>query len=162
MVSRIDVWQPASVNRSNRPILQEGEHNLFVRDNIGLYQGKLKIVNRQNGRVYLTNKRIIYLDNEDIRKSMAIELTNVSSGEVIERFLRSSPKVKLYLKEQPDVQQSTTKRSDGNGDKKMADWVCIICSFNNQILVDTNLDGDLPKCGSCGIKPSRDQLVNTI
>lgn len=162
MVSRIDVWQAASVNRSNRPILQEGEHNLYVRDNIGLYQGKLKIVNRQNGRVYLTNKRIIYLDNEDITKSMAIELKNVSSGEVIERFLRSSPKVKLYLKEQADVQQSSTKRRDGNRDKVMADWVCIICSFNNQILVDTNLDGDLPKCGSCGIKPSRDQMVNSI
>lgn len=162
MVSRIYVWQPASANRSNRPILQEGEHNLYVRDNIGLYQGKLKIVNRQNGRVYLTNKRIIYLDNEDITKSMAIELKNVSSGEVIERFLRSSPKVKLYLKEQADVQQSSTKRRDGNRDKVMADWVCIICSFNNQILVDTNLDGDLPKCGSCGIKPSRDQMVNSI
>ena len=162
MVSRIDVWQPASVNRSNRPILQEGEHNLYVRDNIGLYQGKLKIVNRQNGRVYLTNKRIIYLDNEDVKKSMAIELKNVSSGEVIERFLRSSPKVKLYLKEQTNVQQSSTKRSDSNRDKVMAHWVCIICSFNNQILVETNLDGDLPKCGSCGIKPSRDQIVNSI
>lgn len=162
MVSRIDIWQPASVNRSNRPILQEGEHNLYVRDNIGLYQGKLKIVNRQNGRVYLTNKRIIYLDNEDVKKSMAIELKNVSSGEVIERFLRSSPKVKLYLKEQTNVQQSSTKRSDSNRDKVMAHWVCIICSFNNQILVETNLDGDLPKCGSCGIKPSRDQMVNSI
>lgn len=162
MVSRIDVWQPASVNRSNRPILQEGEHNLYVRDNIGLYQGKLKIVNRQNGRVYLTNKRIIYLDNEDFRNSMGVELKNVSSGEVIERFLRSSPKVKLYLKELADVQQSSRKRSDSDRDKVMADWVCIICSFNNQILVDTNLDGDLPKCGSCGIKPSRDQMVNSI
>lgn len=162
MVSRIGVWQAASVNRSNRPILKEGEHNLYVRDNIGLYQGKLKIMNRQNGRVYLTNKRIIYLDNEDSKQSIAIELKNVSRGEVVERFLRSSPKVKLYLKEQTDVQQSSRKRKDSKGDKATADWVCIICSFNNQILIDTNLDDDLPKCGSCGIKPSRDQLVNSI
>lgn len=76
--------------------------------------------------------------------------------------MRSSPKVKLYLKEEADVQQSSTKRSDSNRYKVMAHWVCIICSFNNQILVETNLDGDLPKCGSCGIKPSRDQIVNSI
>lgn len=162
MVSRIDVWHIASVNRSNRPILKEGEHNLYVRDNIGLYQGKLKIVNRQNGRVYLTNKRVIYLDNGDIKKSLAIELKDVSSGEIVERFLRSSPKVKLYLKEQTDVQQSSRKRKDSKGVEVTADWVCIICSFNNQILIDTNLDEDLPKCGSCGIKPSRDQLVSSI
>lgn len=162
MGSKLDIWKPATVNRSSRPILQEGEHNLYVRDNIGLYQGKLKIVNRQNGRIYLTNKRIIYLDNGDISNSIALDLNSISGGEVIERFLRSSPKVKLFLKEQTEMQQTPEKQSESGQNREMVDWVCIICSFNNQVPTDLLLGSDLPKCGSCGIRPSKDHLLKAI
>lgn len=161
MNSRLDVWKEASVNRSNRPILQEDEHNLYIRDSIGLYQGKLKIMNRQNGRIYLTNMRVIYVDNKDLVMSMAVDLKDVSGSEVIEGFLRSSPKVKLFIKD-TDVQPLKDKHNDGNQDKLVLNWTCVICSFNNHLAINTNLDTNFPKCGSCGIKPSRELIHGAL
>ena len=62
MVSYIGIWNAVSVNRSNRPILEDGEHIVYVKDKVGVYQGQQKILNRQIGRLDLTNDRIIYVD----------------------------------------------------------------------------------------------------
>lgn len=79
-------------------MLEADEHDIYVRDGVGIYQGKSKILNRQDGRIYLTNKRIIYFDNKINSNSCCLYLVDVSHAEPIARFLRSSPKVKLYLK----------------------------------------------------------------
>lgn len=95
----LSVWQPVLVNKSKRPILIKDEHNLCIQNGIGLYQGRLKIKNYQNGRLYLTNKRIIWLDSQDKQDPIAIHLSDFSRAEFVEGFLRSSPKVKAYLKD---------------------------------------------------------------
>ena len=133
------------VNRSNRPILLDEEYTVFIRDKIGLYQGKSKIVNRQDGRIYLTNIRLIYIDNEVQTNSMAIDLDYVSFSEMVERFLRSSPKVKLFLKHPTPA--TTTPAA------KSASWVCKICSFKNSVVQPVDLQ-NLPLCQSCGIRAS--------
>ncbi|KAI5960558.1 VPS36 [Candida pseudojiufengensis] len=103
----------------------------------------------QNGRLYLTNKRVIYFDNSNINNCIAIDLNKLHSVELIEKFLRSSPKVKLFLKKDLSNKQQ-------QNELKGIDWVCKICSFNNHIPPGFNWDeDDLPKCISCGIRPTR-------
>lgn len=153
MESHVSIWKPIRINRSNRPILNDKEHNLYVRDNIGLYQGRSKILGRQNGRIYLTNQRIIYFDNEDNAKSLAVDLRDVASSEMVERFLRSSPKVKLYLKNNGGEMSAA----------RIIAWICRICSYNNEISLDFDIENaELPKCISCGIRPSPEFIKKTI
>lgn len=144
-------WKTVSLNRSGRPILEDDEHNLYVREDIGLYQGKLKVVNRQNGRVYITNKRLIYVDNEVLDNSLAIYIRDIDKLEASDRFLRSSPKVKVIFKEKSEVEEQVIKNVDGP-------WICMICTFSNNHAAQV--------CASCGIKkmamPSRVDSPVTI
>ncbi|EGV61907.1 Vacuolar protein-sorting-associated protein 36 [Yamadazyma tenuis] len=144
----INVWQPVNINRSNRPVLKDDEEIVYIRDNVGLYQGRVKIVNRQSGRVYLTNKRVIYIDNKDIKKSMAVDIDRIYLAATIDGFLRSSPKVKLYV----NVEEDSKGGSKSVSLFKSLDWVCKICSFNNHLDSNYNLN-NLPRCVSCGIPP---------
>lgn len=147
MTSWTHIWQPILINRSKRPILDSDEYNIFLRDHIGLYQGKLKIVNRQSGRIYLTNKRVIFFDNTDHNNSMSLALDWVAKAVFIDGFLRSSPKVKLYLKGSgvPNDQKEV----------KTVDWVCSICSFNNHTTYSADDNQEVPKCVSCGVKTTK-------
>lgn len=141
----IKIWHKVNVNRSNRPILRDNEEILYVRDNVGLYQGKVKITNRQFGRLYLTNVRIIYIDNI-VENSLFLEISGITRTETIDGFLKRSPKVKIYFVE--DLQQDSS-----------LDWVCKICSYNNHLpKVDMN---SLPPCVSCGIPPTR-KYIETL
>lgn len=167
-MSFLYVWHSVPVNKSKRPFLTENEHHIFVKDGVGIYQGKLKIKDFQNGRVYLTNKRVIYISSSEPPRAVAIDLSDVANSDYVERFLRSSPKVKIYLK--VSAESSTPSGnpkviSDSQFSKsepKIIDWVCGICSFNNHISSDVNLAANFPKCVSCGIPPSREQLENVL
>lgn len=169
-ISRLDVWQSVSINKSNRPIFQDNEHSLYVRDNVGLYQGKLKIANRQNGRIYLTNRRILYIDNNNLGLSVGVQLDDVSLAVVIEGFLRSSAKVKVFLKDGNQGQGKTTDMQRPNSEssvtapepERMCDWVCLICSFNNHVSNRIDLLQELPRCTSCGIRPSKAVILKAI
>ncbi|ODV79792.1 putative vacuolar protein sorting protein [Suhomyces tanzawaensis NRRL Y-17324] len=155
MTSHLNIWKPILINRSNRPILVENEHNLYIRDNIGLYQGKLKILHRQNGRVYLTNKRIIYFDNTNGANSLALDLKDVTRSEIIDGFLRSSPKIRIMIK-------VSGEESAQISNKRLV-WTCKICSFNNQIALNFDLENNsLPKCTSCGITANMGQLRKVL
>ncbi|KAG7194991.1 uncharacterized protein KQ657_004103 [Scheffersomyces spartinae] len=112
-MSYISVWKPISVNQSNRPVLETDEHDIYVRDGVGIYQGKSKILERQDGRIYLTNRRIIYFDNKVNSNSCCVYLTEISHGEPIGRFLRSSPKVKLYLRK-GTIESSNNNNNNNN------------------------------------------------
>ncbi|KAL9635264.1 MAG: hypothetical protein Q9164_003576 [Protoblastenia rupestris] len=82
-----------------RPSLLPDETLLFVQDAIGLYEGKYKIPDLQNGHAYLTTHRVCYVDNAEPRQnSVAIELKNVERYEFYAGFLKSSPKVTLHPK----------------------------------------------------------------
>ncbi|KAI5954069.1 VPS36 [Candida margitis] len=146
-MSWLKVWQAIKVNRSDRPILEEGEFNVYIKDNVGLYQGKQKILLRQNGRLYLTNKRVIYFDNNEVKNSIAINIEQFTSGELIDRFLRSSPKVKLYLKVETQKNTNKSKLKSSSG----FDWVCKICSFKNHVSGEIDAEMEAPKCIACGV-----------
>lgn len=97
---------------------------------------KFKIPNFQNGQAYLTSHRACYVDNEEPRKhSVGIQLKDVDRHEYYvcfsalfrrvadlnkARFLKSSPKVTLFLKppKTPALQARNTSRTyaaDVNG-----------------------------------------------
>lgn len=65
-----------------RPTYHEEETLLLVQDNVGLYEGKFKLPDQQNGQVYLTSHRICYVDASNPRaNSVAIELKDVDKFE---------------------------------------------------------------------------------
>ncbi|KAL4738886.1 amidase signature domain-containing protein [Aspergillus similis] len=148
-----------------RPLLLPDETLLFVQDAVGLYDGKYKIANYQDGHAYLTSHRVCY----------------VAAG-----FWKSSPKVIIYPK---PVKNTGGPRSSSASPSRLplraqlsgaqsplsqtsapnytptpppnllnATWVCPICSFSNP--VPSNFDPStatnstpIPPCLACGIKP---------
>lgn len=69
-----------------RPSLLPDESLLFVQDAVGLYDGKLKIPEYQNGQAYLTSHRACYIDHEDARnKAVAVDLKDVDRCELYVR-----------------------------------------------------------------------------
>ncbi|KAF3767650.1 Vps36-domain-containing protein [Cryphonectria parasitica EP155] len=144
-----------------RPAYLPDEVLLFVQDNVGLYEGKYKLPNQQNGQVYLTSHRICYVDKADPRKhSLALDLKDVERYEFYAGFFKSSAKVTLIPKptkraslqsRSPAVPNggsprngtaSPVSRSDSPRRPAAADpspaagtatWVCTICSFSNPV-----------------------------
>ncbi|KAI9844822.1 MAG: hypothetical protein M1837_005240 [Sclerophora amabilis] len=144
-----------------RPSLLPDEVLLFVQDGVGLYDGKFKIPDFQNGQAYLTSHRACYVDNDEPRKSsVAVELKGVDRYEFYAGFLKSSPKVTFYPKPLP--RGSTISRAspasgvpshNGTGSPSLrgespfripspsaaasttqnATWICAICSFSNPV-----------------------------
>lgn len=145
MQSFTQLWSPVLVNKSNRPVLEGEEAVILVQNHVGLYQGKAKILGRQNGRVYLTNKRIIYLDNEASEKSMAMSFDHVLRVEPVDRFLRSSPKVKVFLCKPSNLENIIPANSPSS---LQTQWVCRICSYVNFAGPD---QAPVMKCSACGV-----------
>ncbi|KAJ9143902.1 Vps36-domain-containing protein [Coniochaeta hoffmannii] len=142
-----------------RPSYLPDEVLLFVQDNVGLYEGKYKLPDQQNGQVYLTSHRICYVDKADPRKqSVALDLKDVERYEFYAGFLKSSAKVTLIPK--PSKRSSLQSRSPGLGSTpsrngtssplqrsdtpartppveqpppSTATWVCTICTFSNPV-----------------------------
>lgn len=156
-MSRLDVWHAVLVNKSRRPIFHDSEHSVYVRDSIGLYHGKLKITNRQHGRIYLTNRRLIYVDSKDPLLSVGVELEDILRAEAIDGFLRSLAKVKLFLKERP-----TGPAAVSDQQPETVNWVCLICSFNNHTPGTPDPLKSLPKCVSCGVQTSKAVISKAI
>ncbi|KAI1767251.1 Vps36-domain-containing protein [Hypoxylon sp. FL1150] len=142
-----------------RPSYLPDEVLLFVQDNVGLYEGKYKLPNQQNGQVYLTSHRICYVDKQEPRKhSVALDLKEVERYEFYAGFLKSSPKVTLIPKPAkrgslqsraaaatstisrngtasplPATDSSFRSPSTGAPQTGSATWICTICSFPNPV-----------------------------
>ncbi|KAF2877409.1 EAP30/Vps36 family-domain-containing protein [Massariosphaeria phaeospora] len=158
-----------------RPSLLPEETLLFVQDAVGLYEGKFKLPNFQNGQAYLTSHRACYVDHDEPRKySVAINLKDVERHECYAGFLKSSPKITLYPKPSKQLTrgfpgahgtaQSPASSSPDRGGSpapavpQSATWVCPICSFSNPVPSNfdpatANARTPLPPCLACGIKP---------
>lgn len=92
-------FQPLDLTTALRPSLLPDETLLFVQDAVGVYEGKYKIPNLQNGHAYLTSHRACYVDNAEPRKhSIAVDLKSIEKYDFYAGFLKSSPKVTLYPK----------------------------------------------------------------
>ncbi|KAJ4360427.1 Vacuolar protein-sorting-associated protein 36 [Didymosphaeria variabile] len=155
-----------------RPSLLPEETLLFVQDAVGLYEGKYKIPQYQNGQAYLTSHRACYVDhNEPRQNSVAIYLKDVERHEFYAGFLKSSPKITLYPKPSKQLSRApgatshagTTSERRGSpasaaATPVSATWVCPICSFSNPVPSNfdpatANARTPLPPCLACGIKP---------
>ncbi|KAF1960527.1 Vps36-domain-containing protein [Byssothecium circinans] len=151
-----------------RPSLLPEETLLFVQDAVGLYEGKFKIPQYQNGQAYLTSHRACYVDHDEPRQnSVAIHLKYVERHEFYAGFLKSSPKITLYPKPLKQLSRgpTTTATPERGGTPApapapavSATWVCPICSFSNPVPSNfdpatANARTPLPPCLACGIKP---------
>ncbi|EER28389.1 Vacuolar protein sorting 36 containing protein [Coccidioides posadasii C735 delta SOWgp] len=152
-------FKPVDLTTALRPALLEDESLLFVQDMVGLYEGKYKIPNYQNGHAYLTSHRICYVGASEPRKySVAVDLKEVERVEYQAGFLRSSPKIAIYPKpsrkppgkgavkveraSSPKLSSSSSQRAASpslrqvNGSlprASTASWVCPICTFSNPV-----------------------------
>lgn len=76
-----------------RPSLLPEETLLFVQDAVGLYAGKFKLPEYQNGQAYLTSHRACYVDNEEPRKrAVAVDLKDVDH---VEAYVQAHPEFLL-------------------------------------------------------------------
>ncbi|KAE8144769.1 vacuolar protein sorting protein [Aspergillus avenaceus] len=103
-------FKPLDLTTALRPSLLLDETLLFVQDAVGLYEGKYKIPNYQDGHAYLTSHRVCYVAVEEPRKhSVAIDLKDIDRAEYQARFLKSSPKITLYPKPRKDIKRSGSR-----------------------------------------------------
>ncbi|KAL4983255.1 amidase signature domain-containing protein [Aspergillus falconensis] len=145
-----------------RPLLLPDEALLFVQDAVGLYDGKYKIANYQNGHAYLTSHRVCYVAVDEPRKySVGIDLKDIDRAEYQAGFWKSSPKIIIYPKpmkntggprsssaspsplplrtqlsgtQSPLSQASAPSYTPSPPPKPLnAAWVCPICSFSNPV-----------------------------
>ncbi|KAF2140967.1 uncharacterized protein K452DRAFT_272714 [Aplosporella prunicola CBS 121167] len=168
-----------------RPELLPDETLLFVQDAVGLYEGKYKIPDFQDGHAYLTSHRACYVDNKEPRKySIAVNLKDVEKPEFYAGFLKSSPKITLYPKPSkkpilsggpPYSPSSTPPPRHGSPFRPLppapstpvaasATWICPICSFSNPVPSNfdpafANSNTPLPPCLACGLKPPLVHLI---
>lgn len=172
-----------------RPSLYDDETLLFVQDSVGLYEGKYKIPNYQNGQAYLTSHRVCYVDNEEPRKySVAVDLKQIDRTESYAGFLKSSPKITLFPKASKRASQAIASpvpryaspadalvKSPGSPLRSYipspapprdidATWICPICGFSNKVPPNfdpatANQHTNLPPCQACGIQPPLIHMV---
>lgn len=180
--------KPFELTTALRPSYLPDEVLLFVRDNVGLYEGKSKLRDQQNGQVYLTSHRICYVDQKEPRKrSVALDLKDVDRHEFYAGFLKSSPKVTLVPKPLKRGSFHTRVRSSASNASRSAPgspghsegayrppaepptvtaatWVCTICSFSNPVPSNfdpttANAHTPLAPCLACGIKPTLSHVL---
>ncbi|KAL4793832.1 EAP30/Vps36 family-domain-containing protein [Aspergillus venezuelensis] len=145
-----------------RPLLLPDETLLFVQDAVGLYEGKYKVANYQNGHAYLTSHRACYVAVDEPRKySVGIDLKEIDRAEHQAGFWKSSPKINIYPKpskntdgsrglsaspsrplplraqiagaQSPLSKTSTPSYTPSPPKPVNATWVCPICSFSNPV-----------------------------
>ncbi|KAG7928054.1 hypothetical protein KL925_001354 [Ogataea polymorpha] len=144
-----EFWEYVQLSEGGRPVCSSSERNLFLGTNVGLYLGNSKIENYQNGRLYLTNLRLIYVpfaSNEALEKNLGLSLSlaYIENLQFQAGFMRSSPKIHLTLtKLSPDLGYDTVHNS--------LDWKCTICSHLNKCDLKLVCGLNVPKCEVCGV-----------
>ncbi|KAI8079936.1 EAP30/Vps36 family-domain-containing protein [Halteromyces radiatus] len=151
-------FKQCQLSSSKRPELLPKESLLLQQAHIGLYEGKSKLEGYQEGTLYLTSHRIIYVDNQKpLDHSVDIPIKAITNIDQYGGFLRSSPKLILYL--DIDILNNTTTAlwmvSDTDSLSTQAAktmqlaaavgiWTCPICSHDNTSLTE--------KCELCGVR----------
>ncbi|PLW53826.1 hypothetical protein PCANC_03580 [Puccinia coronata f. sp. avenae] len=139
------------------------EEIIQAQTGIGIYDGKNKDDRYQDGTLYLTSHRLVYVDRVDPhRRSCFLDLSLIRQTEYWIGFLKSSPKITLLL----GTRRSSCLTQDPSGiDHKLkltsssssssspdlrnilthpaaSHWTCHVCAFSNPPEL---------KCGLCGI-----------
>lgn len=156
-------WCKARLTLSGRPRLDfsedrsKAETEIAIQDGVGLYQDELKWLDHQEGRLYLTNRRIIFVDDTSQGKGVSIELANVKSAEMSGRFLKASPKIALKM-------VKLVKKVTSSGQNKETDWICPICTFPNKSYFPLRIhdDSEIPACKTCGVRPDKEFVMDAL
>ncbi|KAF3903341.1 hypothetical protein AA313_de0206352 [Arthrobotrys entomopaga] len=159
-----------------RPLLLPSETLLFVQDAVGLYEGRYKVPNFQNGSAYLTTHRVCFVNIDEPRKhSVALELKDVEKFELYNGFLKSSSKITLYLRpsnpsllNSGDISSRSSTATPIQTPPRSStplqpinvarQWICPICTFPNPLPSNFGPTAPIPPCLTCGVKPNRSVL----
>jgi ESCRT-II complex subunit VPS36 len=144
------------------------EEILSLCPSIGLYTANVKLPQHQDGTVYLTSHRIIYVDELDSRKQSGfLELQSVKMMEYYKGFLKSSPKVVLEVKTQQESQDASgglkgevarlqdqmgSMSAGSSSSSAPSRWLCPVCGFSNTNTTRTTGDQTPESCQLCGVK----------
>lgn len=101
---------------------------------------------------------------------MAIKLQNVKDIEHYGGFLKSSPKITLYLdssnmssKSSTPGTQTPARVPDTNTAPSQITWVCPICYYSNSLSRDYEHGiSELPACLTCGIKATSELIEQSM
>ncbi|RPA79215.1 hypothetical protein BJ508DRAFT_416000 [Ascobolus immersus RN42] len=179
------MFRRTDLTPANRPVLQPDEDLLQVQESVGLYSGKQKIPNYQNGAIYLTSHRLLYISNTSASThNIALDLSSIRRTEYYAGFLKSSPKITLHLtapssstsdaSPRNSVSETTSPAASSAGTsrigtpvikRQLTNWICPICSLSNP--VPEGFSGaarkeDIPPCLACGIRPDISVLEKAI
>ncbi|KAJ3064803.1 hypothetical protein HK102_008099, partial [Quaeritorhiza haematococci] len=163
-MDKAQIFDSLELSSSFRPVLDlPNEQLLLLQTDVGLYLGKERLADYDNGRAYLTTHRILWVHNDvnllqdkNQQRAVSVLLERVSAVESAAGFLRSSPKISLtvQVKAPPDTTDRLTKTSTSSHATTTTTtpssmipqdpWTCDIC-------FQTNL-GSVVKCELCGVK----------
>ncbi|GAA5804036.1 hypothetical protein HPULCUR_009522 [Helicostylum pulchrum] len=130
-------FQPTILSSSHRPEPQPTETLIVQQGHVGLYEGKNKLDQYQDGICYLTSHRLIYVDSTNpLENSIEMSLAFIKDIETYGGFLRSSPKIIINI--DPTFVPKEEDQTSGPV------WACSICSFLNK--------GSSELCELCGVK----------
>ncbi|CEP12224.1 hypothetical protein [Parasitella parasitica] len=147
----MEYFKSTILSSAKRPELVPNESLLLQQGNIGLYEGKHKLDQYQDGVCYLTSHRIIYVDNKNpLEFSVELGLNLVKDIENYGGFLRSSPKIIINVdhasaKETP-LRNGPLDNLNNNANINV--WACPICFFSNKASSET--------CELCGVRKQAD------
>ncbi|KAL1921786.1 uncharacterized protein VTP21DRAFT_10428 [Calcarisporiella thermophila] len=132
---------------SLRPTLLPEENVIIIQDKVGLYDGNVKSTLHNEGTVYLTSLRILYVDSTDPQSnSVAVLLQTIGAIESYSGLLRSSPKITLRFFKHPTRNSTSNIEFIANSGLPSLPWECHICHCENSATAS--------KCQLCGVAKS--------
>ncbi|CCD27156.1 ESCRT-II subunit protein VPS36 NDAI_0J02640 [Naumovozyma dairenensis CBS 421] len=157
-------WKFMTTTSSGQPILRENEKDILMDQSVGLYHGKLKITNRQSGRIYLTSQRIIYIDDLSPTKlSLSLELDDIKKIDYSSSFLRRSAKMIIFITKNNNNNDNTAQDDTMTNLEEITSttWVCPFCMVTNESIYK-DLSSEIPTCENCGITPDFQMIKSSI
>jgi ESCRT-II complex subunit VPS36 len=158
----MDRWAHIDVTSSRRPLLPADEPVLYVQNGIGLYNGRHKLIDYQDGVLYITGKRLCYVDSQKpALRSIAVMLSEIDRLGFYAGFLKSSSKITLSFVPESEKSSTTNGQSQGlilpsaSVSQTTADFVCPVCTFTNTLDAQYRPGEPLAKCINCGMIPTK-------
>ncbi|KAJ2517854.1 Vacuolar protein-sorting-associated protein 36 [Coemansia sp. RSA 1939] len=91
--------EPVEIAPTLRPLLESGEKIICLQGRVGLYKGEERDEEHDSGTMYLTNQRLVYVDQQSPHeRSAELHLSHIQKCALHSGFLYSSGKVVVTLR----------------------------------------------------------------